>query len=270
MVAAEYADRGWPVFPLAPRTKIPLKDSRGLYDATCESNRLRAWWSSTPEANIGLRTGLAFDVLDVDAHHGGLDTLADIVGADDVLVACGPCVRTPNGGAHLYYLPTGFGNRAGIAPGIDWRGDGGYVVAPPSVTREGDYTWHVQNGEAFNYDRPLVPVPKWLCDLVGRADAPNVPSVGPHNRPPTSKGTNGYTPHAYLHAALQREELAVAWAPRGCRNDQLNRSAHSLARLEGLDDHSITEVLAHAAAAAGLPEREARRTILSALRARRQ
>jgi Bifunctional DNA primase/polymerase, N-terminal len=176
MVPVEYADRGWPVFPLAPRTKIPLKGSRGLYDATCERDRIGDRWSSMPEANIGLRTGLAFDVMDVDAHHGGFDTLADIVGGDDLLVACGPCVRTPNGGAHLYFLPTGSGNRTGIARGIDWRGDGGYVVAPPSVTRDGDYTWHVQNGETFNYDRPLVPVPKLLRDLVGRAEAPNIPS----------------------------------------------------------------------------------------------
>jgi hypothetical protein len=74
----------------------------------------------------------------------------------------------------------------------------------------------------------------------------------------------------YIAAALRRASDAVAGAPKGARNDTLNREAHSLARLGDLPDETIERVLAEAATAGGLSPWEAKRTIASALRARRQ
>jgi hypothetical protein len=270
--ALRFVGHGWAVFALAPRTKIPTKDSKGLYDATVDADRVRAVWVGCPDANVALRCGLAFDVLDVDAHHGGFDTLAELVGGDDVLVACGPCARTPNGGAHFYYLPTGYPNRVGIAPGLDWRGDGGYVAAPPSVTRDGTYTWHVERGETFDYRRPLVPEPGWLRRLLDPPVAPIARNAVPQDPPVRQSGNGGGTRSpAYARAALEREARTVAAAPAGQRNATLSQSTYSLARFVQsgeLDTADVVDVMNAAALDAGLGGREIRATINSRFQAR--
>jgi hypothetical protein len=136
--ALYYASLGWPVFPLRPRDKRPATRN-GFKDATTDADRIRAWWQRHPDANIGLPTGHAFDVIDVDLPDGVpaflslLDTDTDVHGR----------VSTSSGGVHLYVTPTGGGNLAGIVPGIDYRGAGGYVVAPPSTLgpRGRAWTW---------------------------------------------------------------------------------------------------------------------------------
>jgi hypothetical protein len=266
--ALEYAAAGWPVFPIAPRSKVPPKGSRGVYEATVDCERIRAMWRRVPGANVGLRCGLAFDVLDVDAHHGGFDTLAELVGGDDVLVACVPCARTPNGGAHLFYAVAGYGNRADIARGLDFRGDGGYVVGVPSTTRDGPYAWHVQDGETFDAGRPLVPLPKWLRELVARAEPERAPV--PEEPSVQRVGQSNARGPAYVRAAVEREAHAVSVASVGTRNDRLNRAAFSLARLcaDGLDPDVIRRTLTSAAQDAGLSASEAAATIDSGLSAR--
>lgn len=133
--ALYYAEHGLPVFPLQPGSKIPMKGSRGCKDATCDPDRVRAWWTVTPEANIGLATGHVVDVVDIDGPAGQKsrvemwESTFERIDADAVAK-----VLTPRpGGLHVYVPTTGMGNSAGIAPGIDVRGTGGYVVAPPSV-----------------------------------------------------------------------------------------------------------------------------------------
>lgn len=136
--ALGYAELGWPVFPLQPGTKIPMPGSRGFTDATTDPDRVRAWWAQHPDANIGLPTGRAFDVLDVDVPAGiwhWVD-LRDSGRLPDVHGIAG----TPRGGLHVLLEPTGGGNRAGMLPGIDYRGLGGYVVAAPS--RRDGRRWH--------------------------------------------------------------------------------------------------------------------------------
>jgi hypothetical protein len=68
--ALHYSEKGWPVFPLAPRSKhplIPARDGgRGLHDATTDAAVIQAWWEAHPTANVRLRTGVAFDVIDLD------------------------------------------------------------------------------------------------------------------------------------------------------------------------------------------------------------
>ena len=91
--ALRYACHGYPVLPVTPRAKHPLTH-RGLHDVTTDERTITDWWSRWPEANIGLRTGVAHDVLDDD----GLDYLEEMVGGPGTVFDGGPCVHTPSGG----------------------------------------------------------------------------------------------------------------------------------------------------------------------------
>lgn len=150
--ALKYAAWGWPVFPLKPLS-LAIKDpqpekaakrpgtAHGFKDATTDPDRIRAWWQRHPDSNIGLPTGLAFDVIDIDTPKGP-ESYAQLIADGDVPDIHGQ-VATASGGLHLYILPTGDGNSTEIMPNIDYRGAGGYVVAPPSMLwqRSRSYSW---------------------------------------------------------------------------------------------------------------------------------
>lgn len=133
----------WPVFPLKTGQKVPATPN-GFKDATTDTAQIRRWWKAEPRYNIGIPTGIYADVIDVDVPAGTF-SWADLRDSD----ACPDIhgiVATPSGGSHIYILPTGEGNRAGWLPGVDFRGHGGYVVAPPSTLDSQDgrrYRWHV-------------------------------------------------------------------------------------------------------------------------------
>lgn len=133
-----YASWGWPVFPLRPRSKIPAT-KHGFKDATTDADQIRAWWKRNPQANIGLPTGIAFDVIDVDVPLGP-PSYASMISHNEVPDVHGQ-VATSSGGLHLYIEPTGEGNLVGFTPGVDYRGVGGYVVAPPSTLGERGRAW---------------------------------------------------------------------------------------------------------------------------------
>ena len=134
-----YAAQGLSVFPLQPWSKIPIAGSHGCKDATTNPAQIGHWWMRTSDANIGIATGLAIDVADLDGW-AGVDTWAGLEGVPPTLgVVVTP--RTEGGGRHVYLPVTGQGNRARMLPGVDYRGAGGYVVAPPSVLPEGRYWW---------------------------------------------------------------------------------------------------------------------------------
>lgn len=140
-----YARQGLPVFPLAPGEKTPLRvrpdccwgsHRSGCKDASINLQAVQHWWTVHPFSNIGLATGHVVDVIDVDGPAGWRSWLD---GADwpEVLGS----VSTPRpGGVHRFIRRTGRGNGQKIAPGIDYRGAGGYVVAPPSWVRTPEYT----------------------------------------------------------------------------------------------------------------------------------
>lgn len=133
-----YASVGIAVFPLIPGTKRPA-NSHGFLEATIDAAQIDQWWTKAPTANIGLATGLLFDVVDLDGWVG-VDTWADIENPPESLgVVVTP--RAEGGGRHVYIAPTGRRNATKLMPGIDWRGEGGYVVAPPSVLPDGPYWW---------------------------------------------------------------------------------------------------------------------------------
>ena len=143
--ALAYAGYGWPVFPLKPRTKIPVTP-HGFKDATTNLERIDGWWTNT-QYNIGIPTGIAFDVIDIDVPDGPaslatiLATTVDPKTGKGLLPDAHGVVATASGGTHYYIEVQGGGNKASIMPGIDTRGRGGYVVAPPSTLGEIGRSW---------------------------------------------------------------------------------------------------------------------------------
>jgi Virulence-associated protein E/Bifunctional DNA primase/polymerase, N-terminal/Primase C terminal 2 (PriCT-2) len=134
--ALQYAGRGWPVFQLS-KSKKPFKGSHGFLDATTDRATIAEWWRRRPGANIGLRTGLGIVVLDVDGPEG-LAELQALTALHGLLPAT-LTARTGNG-AHVYFA--GEGVKSSARGRLHVRGDGGYVVLPPSVHPNGRrYQW---------------------------------------------------------------------------------------------------------------------------------
>jgi len=146
-----YAKHGWPVFPLAPvgyrdprrpefvgDGKKPFPGTRGFKEATTDPALIKQQWSAHPDANIGGATGILYDVLDIDGAEG-VRSLTEL--GDDVLPTIHGKAATPHNGYHYFIEKTGDGCRAGVRPGLDFRGEGGYVVLSPSIINGKRYTW---------------------------------------------------------------------------------------------------------------------------------
>ena len=152
--AIEYAKKGFAVFPLKYRDKVPLTRN-GCKDATTDAAQIKAWWQKYPNANIGLATGsvsqnvFVID-LDIDEDRGidGYHSLEDWQREHGDFPETWTAI-TGRGGYHLYYRGNGkVKNRAGIIDGVDIRGNGGYVVAPPSIHKNGNrYEWEYSPDE---------------------------------------------------------------------------------------------------------------------------
>ena len=283
-----YASQGWPVIPLHVPTSFGDKKgdarascscnspkcesqgkhprtSNGLDDASTDAQVIAQWWKRWPGANIGLVTGVAFDVLDLDGELAMdlLDTAAPL----DSEGFAGP-VRVTGKGAHYLYKPTGQGNRANLlakGSGIDWRGKGGYIVAPPSVHYlEGRrYEW----AETQGADTPLPLAPRWLEYLVTEraaypgTEAAKVARVSGnplnHSEPLPVEHFRGTT--RYGAKAVERIAGDLAAATSGHRNHTLNACAYTLGRLIGgheLDETEALAVLWAGAQAIGLDTKE--------------
>ncbi|TDP91356.1 primase-like protein [Leucobacter luti] len=135
--AARFAAAGVPVFPCVPGEKRPLV-ARGFHDATADPVQVAGWWSRWPSANIGIPTGTAsgVEVVDVDVHPTGTGFPA-IQAAHREGHAAGwaALVRTPSGGLHAYYPSHADRVQSSWQAArahVDFRGDGGYIIAPPS------------------------------------------------------------------------------------------------------------------------------------------
>jgi Bifunctional DNA primase/polymerase, N-terminal len=155
--ALEYASRGWAVLPLAPRSKEPLKGSRGVNDATTNVRTIRRWWEAHPDANIGIRTGQASDllVIDVDPRNYGVIVL-DLLQEEYGPLPDTPMVISGSGGRHYYLTWTDVqsGTHA-LGRGVDIQADGKYVVAPPSIHPSGQpYEWQLGTLELDPADTP--------------------------------------------------------------------------------------------------------------------
>ncbi|MDH4017802.1 MAG: bifunctional DNA primase/polymerase [Actinomycetota bacterium] len=165
--ALGYAARGWSVIPAQPQAKRPIVRWKPFQREAADADTIRAWWKRWPDANVSIVTGevSGLIVVDVDPRHGGDRSLAALVKRHTRLPDTVES-RTGGGGRHLYFAHPGgeLHNRAGFEPGLDVRGDGGCVVAPPSIHPSGKrYAWRKGHGPD---DLEPVAAPEWLLEIV--------------------------------------------------------------------------------------------------------
>lgn len=161
--ALRYIKLGWPVFPL--EGKIPLKGSNGSKDATLNEAQVREWWNRYPRANIGIATSHRFFVVDVDIKKGGEESFEFLVNQygrfPDTIEQV-----TGSGGRHLLFALPDFpvlNSEGWIAPGIDIRGSGGYIVASNSIHPETkrEYFW---DGITEIEQQAVAAAPAWVLE----------------------------------------------------------------------------------------------------------
>jgi hypothetical protein len=237
-----YADAGWPVFPLIPGEKVPVT-RHGFQDATTRHHQIESWWWSNPGRNVGIRTGQPGpDVLDIDRHADGTGYPAfNELKREGLVPEARAAVRTPSGGLHLYFAGTGQRNGHLARHHIDFRSQGGYVVAPPSTAGRKPYIVVQHQAAAATFD--------W--EAARRYLEPEGEQQRHQCREP---------PGVHL---VNPDRLArwVAGQREGNRNAGLFYAANR-ALDAGRED--ILPALARAAREAGLEDREIDRTIRSA------
>ncbi|MFB7635718.1 bifunctional DNA primase/polymerase [Streptomyces sp. NPDC056149] len=273
------AERGHPVIPLT-RTKLPALRSphhdpagpddpnappchgrcgrlgHGVHDAATDPLAIRRMFATAPWATgYGIACGRPphhLIGLDLDTKHGadGPTALRLIARAHGLALPPTVTVLTPSGGRHLWFtgppappVPNSAGR---LAPGVDVRGAGGYLVGPGSLTTQGRYVL------APDSPRHPAPVPPALLTLL-------LPPLGaPPRRPHPATAAHGHQPPAVALLDFVRD------SPRGQRNSRLFWAA-CRAHEAGLGPELAERLLA-AARRTGLPEAEARATLASAAR----
>ena len=241
--AHRYAEAaGWPVLAVEPGGKRPVPE-HGLLEATTDHGQIERWWRDTPSANVGIATGVPGpDVLDVDKHKDGNGFAAfNQLKRADLVRDPMAIVRTPSGGFHAYYKGTE--QRNGHIPGVhvDFRSQGGYVVAPPS--RIAGHTYEVAQKQPST-------------DTFDWGAARQVLDPQPERQPYKPPERNEDRPRDLSHLPGW-----VAAQPEGNRNHGLFWAS---CRAVEAGDTGTLDSLANAARSAGLDEREIGRTIASA------
>lgn len=200
--ALDYAQRGLPVFPLAPQSKRPLAGSHGYRDATTDPNIIQERWKQNPDYNIAIATGDDLIIIDIDNGERGkasFEKLSQILGTLPPTVT----VLTGNGW-HLYYrtnrvLP----DHVGLADSVDVRGAKGHAVAPPSL-HPSCRSYRFAPGRAFDEIEIAQLPPNWVTLLgLGGASA----RTGYYSKSPWSSSSysSSCTPAIASPADVQRE-----------------------------------------------------------------
>jgi hypothetical protein len=203
--ALQLAERGLAVFPCQPRDKKPAT-SHGLKDATTDAGTIEKWWCQQPNYNIGVATGAVSRILVVDIDD--LEAEAELRKLEAEYAALPATIESVTArGRHLFFQwpERAVRNSASrLAPGIDIRADGGYVVVPPSLHPSGRrYCWSVDSANA------LAAPPDWLLDKI---TAPPAETASPTT------------------AAVAWQVLIRDGVGEGCRNDSIARLAGHLLR----------------------------------------
>lgn len=251
--ATALARRGLPVFPCAPGAKHPLT-RRGFRDATVDLGQVQTWWDRHPDANIGVPTGFAsgLDVVDVDVHESGTGFAAfEQARAADLVNGWAWLVRTPSGGLHAYFPRlTSSEQRSWQIPSkhIDFRGDGGYIIAPPSriTTTSGKLRTYELITAAQHQPEQV--------DAVQLRSLLDPPRLTPS---PPGSGLLGSRPGKLAEWVASQSE--------GGRNRGLFWAACRMAE-DGHAFDSTSALLGEAARTSGLDDREVLTTIRSAYR----
>ena len=210
---AEYYTKnmGLRVFPCNGKTPAT---SHGCKDATTDPAQVAEWWGGGSTYNVAIATGNGLVVLDVDTNHDagkfGDETLADLEQQYCPLPETWTCL-TGGGGVHYYFQcdDPALTVAAGFAPGLDYRGAGGYVIAPPSI--------HPTTGRAYEWEAsstptsiPLAPLPDWLHRLMLQSKKDKPKQAKSKEAP--GKVTEGRRNEEMFHlaASLRAKGLTVA------------------------------------------------------------
>jgi hypothetical protein len=247
--AVRYAEYGWSVFPVEPVGKRPLVKWRE--ESSSDPNKVREMWDLCPDANIGIDCGksglVVIDIDDMDAVRVLSERFGFDPAMDETAVA-----RTGRGGLHIYYRAGSHevkNSASKVADHVDVRGDGGYVVAPPSMH---------ESGNAYEWVRKVEPkpIPEAVVRVFNYREEPRQVQL-PQERAHEKWGL----------AILAAEAFAIETSQPGQRNNQLNRSAFLVfgAVKGGHLDHSIAEMrMRQAAEHVGLTKDEIDKTLSSA------
>jgi hypothetical protein len=197
--ALDYNAMGWPIFRLQPRGKTPIGGTRGRDDATTDTITINRWWTELPTMNIGFATGYESKifVLDADPNKGGDESLRRLVQEHGPLPRTRVAITGSLGTHHYFIMRCDVHNSVGaIAPGIDIRGIGGYVVLPPSEHPDYDpprfYHWAVDSPDE------IAEPPDWLLKLIAE------------KQPADSEGKRKGKPIEEWHRTLTNDIVAGA------------------------------------------------------------
>jgi hypothetical protein len=241
--ALAYAAHGWPVFPCQPGSKQPAT-RHGFHDATTDPDKITWWWRRQPDTNLAIANGHPGpDVLDVDQHgkagngYAAFNRLkrAGLIDGASALVA------TPSGGLHAYFAGSDQRCSKLSRQHLDFRAQGGYIVAPPSQVGGRPYRVISHRGEPGGLDWDKV---------TGLLEPRRHATEQPARAPREDLG----------HLAAWMAELTP---DSHNRNDGLFWAA---CRAAEADDETVLAELASAARSTGLPDREIAATIRSARR----
>lgn len=243
--AQRYLARGWSVVPAQGGGKRPLVRWEAFQHRCPSEKEISGWFERWPDANVAIVTGKISDlvVLDVDPQHGGDDSLTDLERRFAPLPETVEAI-SGGGGRHVYFAHPGdvLRNRVGLAPGIDLRGDGGMIIAPPSVHPSGRrYEWEVSHHPD---DVALAPLPSWLLTLV-RGETPYLGHSLAHWRALVQQGVSegtrnntvaSLTGHLLWHGVDPdvATELLLCWNRVRCRpplsDQEVARTVESILR----------------------------------------
>ena len=252
LAARELARLGVPVFPCVPGGKRPIT-TRGFHEATTDAAQVASWWRQRPAANLAIPTGAASGVVvvDVDVHKVNGYAALERTARSEVLPEPLAAVTTPTGGRHLYFPAVAEHEQrswqVGRA-GIDFRGDGGYIIVPPSQ--------RMVDGRRMQYRVESV-----AAGPVARLDAQRLRDF----LDPRPKYTTVAAPPGGWPLDVARLASHVANRPEGERNLGLFKAACRMAE-HGHSPSEALDALGLAASQSGLGEHEITRTVGSAYR----
>ncbi|MGB7324115.1 MAG: bifunctional DNA primase/polymerase, partial [Rubripirellula sp.] len=197
--AIRYADLGYAVFPCATGLNPTPQTKRGFKDASTNHDRINDWWARHPDANVGLATqGLL--VVDVDGPDNPWLTNERANELGNL-----PTASTPRGGCHLVFRrPRDVRWRCSVgrlAPQVDVRTDGGYIVVAPSKRPDGKYQW--LEGRELNVPADqLCEPPRWLADALDALVKPEVVANSDLLPRPTHEQVSCVIPNGQRNATL--------------------------------------------------------------------
>ena len=250
--ALDCAIKGHRVFPCGINKKPLTKN--GFKDATTDTDTIDEWWTQYPGASIGAPSGDGIFILDVDLPDGPA-ALEKLEQENDPLPATLE-QKTGSGGRHLFFsVDAEVRNSAGkLGQNLDIRGDGGYIILPPSPHESGNcYEWTNKN--------QIAKAPNWFIDKL---------TV---QRPKEKEQTPTTVRRQYGQKSLAAELAELTGTGEGSRNHRLNQAAFSLGQLVSggeLDNGQVEAALRSAAVSIGLSSKEAELTIHSGLEAGRK